>query len=75
MEREEYGHRYCMITDRILPGWKSEGEGNPVVVTPPNADFPYWIVWVPHLERNYPICGDDAEERAFSVATGFIEQQ
>lgn len=80
MERKEFGYKYkaCGFPDQVLEGWIST-DGNRVIITPPAEDSPYsspyWRVWVGHLETFYSFAGEDAEERAFSVAALFIKQR
>lgn len=77
-DREEEGHffHYSTTAGGIYgPGWENTSKGNRVVVLPPFESRKAWLVAVPHLEDSSEIIGEDAEERAFSVADLFIRQQ
>lgn len=73
---EAFGQKYERQFDEInkQSGWVSL-EGNRVVVTQISLEPPKWNVWVPHMDNNYPVFGEDAEKRAFCIADGFIRQQ
>lgn len=71
---EKYGHtwKWREPNGDMRGHWEST-EGNLVMIFPPNAQIDYWSILEDH-EVTHKFSGDDAEERAFSVAEAFTRQ-
>jgi hypothetical protein len=77
-EREAYGHKFQLREGTSIDQWRStRGDGHFVMVIPPNIfSGDRWTVYASrHIPTHIAIEGERAQERAFSVAVGFIEQQ
>lgn len=80
-ERTEFGitFRYSANAGKALgPAWESISDGNRVIVLPPESmlhmDGGTWKVSIPHIDTTHLFVGEEAETRAFCVATLFIRQ-
>ncbi len=73
LDRSESGYNFTWSED--LKVWYSTSGLREVLVVPPSKEKGYWQVLVPSTNRAQPFQGEDAEQRAFSVATLYIEQE
>jgi hypothetical protein len=68
-----YGHTYEW-NPAGLGFWFSKGDGKEVRVLPPSGSRIDWVVYVPETGVTENLRGEDAKERAFAIAAGFITQ-
>jgi hypothetical protein len=78
-DRTEYNQYYVWSED--LQCWYTRHENlvggkraNNVLVFPPSASRSEWWVLAPASAQLYPLIGEDAEKRAFSIAVGLVTQ-
>lgn len=66
--RIEFGHQFNWNAE--IQAWETTNV-HKVLVRAPDALNPFWSVSVPRYNTDYRIQGENAEQRAFSIAEGY----